>query len=426
MRNLNCWIGAILLSAFLGHAAEKKPSNWWKGNLHAHTFWSDGDDYPDMVVDWYKSRDYNFLMLSDHNTLQVSNRWVTVVETNRNSKLAFDKYQKRFGSPYIEMRDDKGKQQVRLRRLDEMQKYFNSAERFLLMAGEEVTDRYKQVPIHINVTNVRDLLKPQGGSNIVEVMQNNVNAVFAQRKKTGQPMFPHINHPNFGWAITAEELAQVKGEQFFELYNGHSSANSGGATNRASTERMWDIILTKRVAELKLSPLYGLATDDGHNYHTNAFKANNPGRGWVMVRAAKLTAPLLIKALEAGDFYSSTGIRLKEITKDTKGISLAIDAEAGVEYTTQFIGTRIGYDATNEPIRNAAGEPLRTTHNYSTDIGTLFAEVKGTNAAFTFKGDELYVRARVTSTKLQENPYAKGELEKAWIQPVILGTRARK
>ena len=31
---------------------------WWKGNLHTHTLWSDGDDYPEMVLDWYKSRGY--------------------------------------------------------------------------------------------------------------------------------------------------------------------------------------------------------------------------------------------------------------------------------------------------------------------------------------------------------------------------------
>src|SRR6186997_2621450 len=48
---------------------------WYKGNLHTHSLWSDGDDFPEMIVDWYKSRGYHFLALSDHNTLQTGEKW---------------------------------------------------------------------------------------------------------------------------------------------------------------------------------------------------------------------------------------------------------------------------------------------------------------------------------------------------------------
>ena len=38
-------------------------------------------------------------------------------------------------------------------------------------------------------------------------------------------MFPHINHPNFVWAMTAEDLIiALEGEQFFEVYNGHPAS----------------------------------------------------------------------------------------------------------------------------------------------------------------------------------------------------------
>ena len=50
----------------------------WKGNLHAHTLWSDGDDFPEMVADWYKSKGYHFLALSDHNLIQAGEKWVNV------------------------------------------------------------------------------------------------------------------------------------------------------------------------------------------------------------------------------------------------------------------------------------------------------------------------------------------------------------
>ena len=34
-------------------------------------------------------------------------------------------------------------------------------------------------------------------------------------------------------------------------------------------------------------------------------------------------------------------------------------------------------------------------------------------------GDELYVRARVTSSRKHPNPFAEGDMEMAWVQPVV-------
>ena len=47
----------IVLSSSLMLAAEppgNPPLRWWKGNLHTHSLWSDGDDFPEMIVDWYR------------------------------------------------------------------------------------------------------------------------------------------------------------------------------------------------------------------------------------------------------------------------------------------------------------------------------------------------------------------------------------
>ena len=92
-------------------------------------------------------------------------------------------------------------------------------------------------------------------------MQNNVNAVFEQRRRTGRPMFPHINHPNFGWSLTAEDLVAVEGERFFEVYNGHPAVNNEGDDLRPSAERMWDIVLAERLSQ-GLEVMFGIATDD--------------------------------------------------------------------------------------------------------------------------------------------------------------------
>ena len=60
---------------------------------------------------------------------------------------------------------------------------------------------------------------------------------------------------------------RVRGENFFEVYNGHPEVHNAGDHDHASTDRVWDIILTRRIAEFDLPLMYGLATDDGHAYH---------------------------------------------------------------------------------------------------------------------------------------------------------------
>jgi hypothetical protein len=65
-----------------------------------------------------------------------------------------------------------------------------------------------------------------------------------------------------------------------------------------------------------------------------------------MVRAAKLEPETLIKAIKAGDLYASSGVTLRDVqyNPQTKVLQLDIAAEEGARYTTQFIGTKVGYD----------------------------------------------------------------------------------
>ena len=303
---------------------------------------------------------------------------------------------------------------MRLKTLEEFRKLFEEREKFLLIPSEEISDRHLTASIHVNATNLREFIKPRGGSNVFDVMQNNVDAVLEQRRRTGQPMFPHLNHPNFTWAITAEELMRVKGENFFEVYNGHPLVGNGGDAIHPSTERQWDIMLTQRLTELKLDPIFGLAVDDAHHYHRQSPTNSNAGRGWVMVRAPSLTPGNIIRALEAGDFYATSGVRLNDIRREKSKYSVKIEAESGVSYLTRFIGTRKGFNNASEPVRAPNGEALRVTHRYSAEVGTILAEVSGNDPTYQLKGDEIYVRAKVVSSKPKTNAATKDELEMAW------------
>ncbi|HQG48024.1 MAG TPA: hypothetical protein PK373_02965 [Sedimentisphaerales bacterium] len=392
--------------------AERTGSGWWKGNLHTHTFWSDGDDFPEMVVQWYKDRGYHFLSLTDHNRLSIGQHWMAVTDKQQ---TAYEKYAARFPDRWVETRkDEKGQTEVRLKPLSELRCLFEQPGQFLMIQGEEITEK-----AHLNAINILDLIPPQGGSTMAEILQNNVDAVFKQQAKTGQPMLVTINHPNFQWALTAEDMAPIRGARFFEVYNAHGYVNNEGDEQRASTERMWDIVLATRLSGPSPEILYGVATDDAHNYHDFEPRAANPGQAWIMVRADRLTPESLIQAMNVGDFYASTGVTLKDFAFQDRTLTVEVAPEPGISYRIRFIGTRRGYDPTSREVINVEGKTVRTTRSYSPEIGAVLAEVQGTTGSYTLKGDELYVRAKVISSRKNEKSHVAEEFEAAWVQPIV-------
>jgi hypothetical protein len=406
-------MAAVLLVCLMAATGAPAAQQWWKGNLHTHTFWSDGDDFPEMVVQWYQSHGYDFLALSDHNVLSQGQRWMVVTDGRR---AAFEKYRDRFGDEWVETREnDKGQTEVRVKPLSECRCLFEEPGRFLLIQSEEITDK-----AHLNGINLVELVPPQGGSTMPELLANNINAVRAQQKKTGQPMLVHINHPNFQWALTAEDMLELKGTQFFEVYNAHGYVRNEGDEKRASTERMWDVMLTRRLAKSKADLMYAVATDDTHNYHKFDARAANPGQAWVVVRAKRLTPESIIGAMNAGDFYCSTGVTLKDVTFANRTLTVDVEPEPGVTYTTRFIGTRRDYNPVSKAVMDAEGKEIRTTRRYSSEVGMVLAEVKGTTASYTLKGDEIYVRAKVISSRKNEKSHVEKECESAWVQPIVV------
>jgi hypothetical protein len=245
---------------------------WLKGNLHTHTIESDGDVPPAEVAQWYQARGYDFLVITDHDKIT------------------------RIEHPGI-----------------------------LLIPGEEVTDLLPKKPLHVNALGLERVVKPQGASTPVENLQRNIDAV---RAAGGVPL---VNHPNFGWAFGASELAQLKNAVLFEIASGHPLINADGPP---STEEMWDELLTggKR--------WYGVAVDDSHHFKCPPPAiAALPGQAWVVVRAEKADAKLILEALERGDFYSSTGPAIDDYAVTDKTMTVTIrthDALSAPRHRTEF------------------------------------------------------------------------------------------
>ncbi|MGY8767446.1 MAG: PHP domain-containing protein [Pirellulales bacterium] len=394
---------------------------WWKGNIHTHTLWSDGNDFPEMIANWYRTHDYNFLALSDHNILSEGEKWMPVATAlKRGGNDVIKKYQAQFGTDWVETRGEPGtpKHEIRLQPLNEFRSLLEEREKFIMVQGEEISDRFSSKPIHMNATNIKQVLQPVGGESVVEAIRNNFRAVEEQAEKAGREIMLHLNHPNFGYGVTAEEIAEVVSERFFEVYNGHPGIRHLGDDDHPSIERLWDIANTIRIAHLNSAPLYGVGTDDSHHYHGRGSSRN--GRGWIMVHSKYLSPNHLLRAINRGDFYASSGVTLDEISLDEQSqtLSFKILAEEGVTYKTQFVGTLLDYDQTATVRTGKDGKPLAIAKKYSEDVGKVLAEVDGLDPSYHLTGKELYVRAVVTSSKDHRDPSFKDQHQQAWIQPV--------
>ena len=397
------------------------PPQYWKGNLHTHSLWSDGDDFPEMIADWYKRNGYHFLALTEHNVIAEGEKWAPA-DNNATRKTAMKKYAARFGPRWVETRTKDGKEQVRLKPLTEFAPLLNEAGKFLMIAGEEITHAYAKRPIHMNAVNLRDTIKPIDGKDAIETIGVNLRQVDDQRQKVGRVMVAFLNHPNFGWGVRGEELLMVPELRYFEVFNGHPGVRNYGDAEHASTERVWDITLALRLGKYEQPIVYGMATDDSHAYHEIGLGKTNPGRGWVMVKAPHLSPEAVVKGIEAGDFYCSSGVLFDEIVSDGKQLKVAIRTEPGVTYKTEFVATMKGANLDPLPPKlDKNGKPLDVTRTYSADIGKVVATSTAATTTYTFTGNELYVRAKVTSSKPHPNPYAKGDTEVAWTQPAVPG-----
>lgn len=399
---------------------------WYKGNLHTHTLWSDGDDFPDMIADWYRQQGYHFLALSDHNILNQGLKWMPLKTIqSRSGDQAYKKYLERFGEDWVQTRGsvEAGDFEVRLKPLDEVRALVEVAGEFLMIPSEEITDKHA----HINATNILEVIQPQGGESVRQMIHNNLRAIDEQAKRTGRLIVPHLNHPNLGdKGISAEDLAALIEDEFFEVWNGVEGDGDLGSDRRHSLEALWDITSTLRLTQYKAAPLYGMATDDSHHYHGKP--QASPGRGWIMVRSRWLTPESILNAMQRGDFYASTGVELEDLQydPDTATLTLRIKPDGDATFTTEFIGTPVDFDQSTKPrIDPKTGEAFSGTLDYSADVGKVFAKTTGLTATYQFTGKELYVRATVTSDKPPTNPTSESPLQKAWTQPVGWQARSR-
>lgn len=401
-------------------------THWYRGNTHTHTLWSDGDDLPESVADWYKRHGYHFLVLSDHNILSRGEKWKTLRADEALPVL--EKAEKRWGKGHVQTRVLDGKKQVRLMPLEEVRALLEEPGEFIMIEGLEMTTNPSGYAVHTNPMNVSSMLEVERNSDrtVNEELAFHETLVHSHERDTGNPVFWQANHPNFKFAITGEQLAEARGLEGVEIMNSSSKCFNLGDGLRPSVERIWDIANTIRLKREGLPPIYGTATDDTHDYHIGDYVMNAPGTSWVMVRSAELTANAISAAMENGDFYATTGIILSKLEFDEKErvLKVEVEKEPGLNYRIEFKGSLEQVSLAHEHVEDVVDDKglahPATSHYPDEGIGKTFKQVDGTEAMYRFSGDELYVRVVV---HCDAPPYFKyddySDLEKkAWTQPI--------
>lgn len=340
---------AVIVPLLLGASgANAQTSHWFRGNTHTHTLNSDGDSPPDSVARWYRDHGYAFLFITDHETL-----------TDPAPLNA------RYGKPG----------------------------EFLLIQGQEVTQRVTDAAhpdgrrqAHVNALGLSTVVMPQGTKGVAtditmtEAYARNIAAI---RAAGG---IAQVNHANFRWSVRLGDLLALPDSTLFEIANAHTGVNNGGGFDAdgrqvPSTEALWDSLLSRG----KL--LFAVGDDDAHHFKpqdADDYELTRPGRSWIVVRADTLTAPAILASIRRGDFYASTGVTLSELAMSRGLVRLSMERpkDGDRRFVTEFIGRR----------------------------GRVLATVPGLEAKYTVRGDEGYVRARVTDSNGRH----------AWTQAVML------
>jgi len=390
-------------------------SQWYRGALHCHSYWSDGDVPPEEAITWYRDHGYQFMSLTDHDILQYdTNRWKKV------SEPIYQAYRRKEGEAAVRREGEKFL--IHLKTLDQLKTAFQKPDAFLLIPGHESNRSYAGIQAHMNMIDTDELLSiPPTVSDPLAAFRETEKKCRDYRERTGRKTLFILNHPDWPYFdIQPETLIQLPQIRFFELCNADAGARQPRHPQWYTRETFWDAVNAFRIAAGH-APVFGVGSDDTHGYRNPEGRAT-PGHAWVVVRADRLEPEALMTALQKGDFYASTGVELKDVSFSNRTLHVAIQPEAGIQYEIRFVTTRTSFNRTVERFDDPANgkKPARTGSQYSADIGRLAKTVHGLEGAYTLAPDDLYVRAIIVSSKRPQNRLSnQPEFDTAWTQPYL-------
>ncbi|OGW80487.1 MAG: hypothetical protein A3G33_09705 [Omnitrophica bacterium RIFCSPLOWO2_12_FULL_44_17] len=353
-------ITTYLLSGMLSLPCQSAEMKWFKGNVHAHSNRAPGGDTStEEVIQWYFDHQYDFIAITDHDQPPLK----TMIKKNGKHQMLV--------IPGTEISIER-QHHIHMNAL-------NLKAPIIYNPDAEDSEKWKafsralliKYPERKDIRRMLYLLKNR--SRIENVMQ--------QIRSGGGVAV--LNHPSV--AFSANEVKKIRGLNLFELMS--------PAHGDYLSENMWDQLLTSK------RRLYGLAVDDAHLFktydHPEQVQLNDPyddftykdilvpGTRWIWAKTEELTPEAIMAAIENGNFYATNGIQLKTLDfSKSAELKIEVQPEPGVLYFIEFIGAK----------------------------GRILKSVEGKKATYIPRGDEIYIRGKITNSKKKI----------AFIQPVFL------
>jgi len=285
-------------------AALAAPEVWLKGSTHVHARPSGDSSTPiPEVIQWYEDHRYDFIVLTDHNQI---------------SELSRD------ATPTVGVAVSAAGSQL------------------IVLAGIELThnpsncippgDKSGKCRIHVNLLGVtaRTTGKLTWADRKTRERIPKYEAALAQQKVLGG--IAQINHPNWFWGMSGDLLAELarRGFTLVEIANAAFAKWNKGDKDHSDMDTVWDAALAQGVT------LWGVASDDAHDYGTSKKQKYPAGGGWVVVKAQR-DPQAILAALAAGHFYSSNGVVLEHAEVDGDALVVEVATAERGSYTIDFI-----------------------------------------------------------------------------------------
>lgn len=242
-------------------------ANWYKGNLHSHTTNSDGKLSPSEAAALYRHKGYHFLCFSEHDlytdyTKEFNEPDFMILPGMESSAVLWDVGG---GRPLAthHMHGIKGSKKAQQEAKKTPLKHMERWER---KESVGIWNEYEEAQ------KLNDALRERG-------------------------LLTTYNHPI--WSKVSEEaVCYIENLWAVEIYNYNTVNESGTGYNTTFWDRM--LRTGKRV--------HGFASDDNHN---EGFFPDSGG-GFVVVNAEELTHEAIVRNLQSGNFYSSSGPKIMD------------------------------------------------------------------------------------------------------------------
>ena len=295
-----------------------KDKKQYKANLHCHSVISDGSLTPEELKEAYKAHGYSVLAITDH---EYPNDHTALSDSDFLMLTGYEAY----------IRPDSKAKTRPFKPEIHINLFAKDPHNTLFIGFSDPYCKYEDDPVKRDAWEKIDLGRPR------EYSVDYVNEFVRVAKEHGY-ICSH-NHPL--WSL--EDWEQIlKYEGFFSM----EMCNYGSfRENRMEyNAQLYDYLLRHG------KKLFCHSTDDNHNKHPfDSPKCDSFG-GFTMILADELSYDSIFKALENGEFYSSMGPTIKQLTVEGKNVHIETSPAAQITLLNGGRNQKTAAGTKDEPV----------------------------------------------------------------------------